>query len=144
MLNGFQWQDRYPEFLSDSQALLSRSQECLLHLELISNDQDAIECLLSTLETLTRSAENAAVTCVAEFSRQLFSVLQAIQPLASMQSDVLQTLKDCFTLLAWQLELIDPRDGGLALDDSEQCQLLERLATLSGLDEPANSLSLHC
>jgi hypothetical protein len=84
------------------------------------------------------------VTCVAEFSRQLFSVLQAIQPLASMQSDVLQTLKDCFTLLAWQLELIDPRDGGLALDDSEQCQLLERLATLSGLDEPANSLSLHC
>ncbi|WP_341520532.1 hypothetical protein AABC73_19370 [Pseudomonas sp. G.S.17] len=129
MLNGLQWQDRYPEFLSETQALLSRLQECLLHLELINDDQDAIDGLIATLHKLSNAAENAAVAGVADFSRQLLSVLSAAMLDRHFQDNALLVLKDCFALLAWQLELIDPRDGLLMLDDSEQRELLANLTS---------------
>jgi len=136
MLNGLQWQDRYPEFLSESQALLDRSQECLSHLELISDDQDAIDGLIAALHKLRDAAEKAAVTGVADFARQLLSGLSAAIRDSDCQDNVLHVLKDCFTLLAWQLELIDPRDGLLLLDDSEQRELL---ANLTSAARPAGS-----
>ncbi|WP_426119784.1 hypothetical protein [Pseudomonas sp. DSP3-2-2] len=138
MLNGLQWQDRYPEFFSESQALLNRSQECLLHLELISDDQDAIDGLITALRKLREVAENAAIADVADFSRQLLSVLSAAMRDSHCQDNVLLVLKDCFSLLAWQLELIDPRDGLLLLDDSEQRELL---ANLTSAARPAGSVT---
>lgn len=40
---------RLPEFLVEAETLLAKSEECLSHLQLISNDTDAIDCMLSTL-----------------------------------------------------------------------------------------------
>jgi len=37
-------------------------------------------------------------------------------------------LKDCFTLMAWQLELVDHTTGKLSLDSSEQTSLIEAFA----------------
>lgn len=132
MLNGHQWQDRYPEFHSQSQALLSRAQECLLHLQLIDNDPDAIDCLIATLKQLGDEADIASVACVAGFSRQMLSALESAQRGAGFQDQTLQALNDCFILLAWQLELVDPRDGALMLDDGEQLELLANLASVTG------------
>lgn len=132
MLNGLEWQDRYPEFLNESQALLNRLQDCLLHLEMINNDQDAVESLIATLHKLGNEAENASVAGIVDFCRQLLGMLEAGPLIAGFQDQALPALKDCFTLLAWQLELIDPRDGLLMLDDSEQRELLLNLAAVTG------------
>jgi len=44
-----QWAQRLPEFLVEAETLLAKSEECLSHLQLISNDKDAIDCMLSSL-----------------------------------------------------------------------------------------------
>lgn len=41
---------------------------------------------------------------------------------------LLEVIKGCLTLMAWQLELIDPHDGQLHMDDSEQALLIAALA----------------
>lgn len=136
MLNGPQWQERHPEFLSEAQALLDRAQECVSHLELIDDDHDAIDCLMSTLQRLSCEAEKASVNCVAEFTRQLLRLMTG--PLAGhpQQDSILHVLKNCFILLAWQLELIDPYNGVLLLDDTEQRELLKNFAAVIGLAAP--------
>lgn len=40
----------------------------------------------------------------------------------------LDALKDCLTLMAWQLELVDHTTGQLGLDSSEQISLIEAFA----------------
>lgn len=134
MLNGKEWQQIHPEFLDESQGLLNTCQECLAHLEMISNDKDAVECLLSTLFKLSETADNALIRSTAEFARQLRSMLSEARPDISLTDDALQTLEHCLTLVAWQLELIDLRTGQLLLDDSEQRELLDQLAYTCGLD----------
>ncbi|MNL76207.1 hypothetical protein D3C87_2021320 [compost metagenome] len=46
----------------------------------------------------------------------------------SLHDEALGALKDCLTLIAWQLELIDQTTGQLSLDDSEQVTLIEAFA----------------
>ncbi|MDU8362704.1 hypothetical protein [Pseudomonas syringae group sp. J309-1] len=139
MLNGKEWQQTHPDFFDESQLLLSTCQECLSHLEMISNDQDAVECLLGTLFKLSETADNALIPSTADFARQLRGMLSVAYPNLCLTDDALQTLEHCLTLLAWQLELIDPHTGQLLLDDTEQKELLGQLAYTCGLEacEPA-------
>src|SRR3546814_12540117 len=49
-----------PEFLIEAETLLAKSEECLSHLQLINNDKDAIDCMLSTLLKLANKADALA------------------------------------------------------------------------------------
>lgn len=141
MLNGKEWQQVHSRFLDESQVLLNRCLECLAHLEMINNDTDAVECLLGTLFKLSETADDALVPRTADFARQLRSVLSVAYPHASLTNDALETLEHCLTLLAWQLELIDPHTGQLLLDESEQNELLDQFAYTCGLEHPKASVS---
>lgn len=134
MLNSNAWHETYGQFLSESQALLCKSEECISHLEMIANDEDAIACLLATLTRLSDEANHASVPCIADFSRQLRNVLDAGVAQDGLSHEALLTLKSCLTLISWQLELIDPRTGEMPMDSEEQQQLLEHLASISGAD----------
>lgn len=122
------WVQRFPEFLVEAETLLAKSEECLSHLQLISNDKDAIECMLSTLLKLARRAEALALESISEFSLHIHSLLDLNQAHVDLNDQALQALQDCFTLMAWQLELVDQKTGQLSLDESEQASLIEALA----------------
>ncbi len=123
-----EWTRRLPQFLVEAESLLARSEECLSHLQLISNDKDAIDCILSTLLKLASKADALALAAVSEFSLHIHGLLNHAQQQTELHDQALLALKDCFTLMAWQLELIDQRTGQLSLDDSEQTALIESLA----------------
>ncbi|RON77757.1 hypothetical protein [Pseudomonas fluorescens] len=123
-----EWVQRFPEFLVEAEQLLAKSEECLSHLQLISNDKDAIECMLSTLLKLARRAEALALEAISEFSLHIYSLLNLNQDHVDLHEQALQALQDCFTLMAWQLELVDQQTGQLSLDDSEQTSLIEAFA----------------
>lgn len=114
------------DFQVDAHVLLTRAQECLSHLDLIGHDTDACDCLLNTLGTLAERAHLQAQTQIADFCRQLCNVLEPQQCRARLHA-ALPKLKACLSLLAWQLELIDPHTGQLNLDPQEQLALLEEL-----------------
>ena len=128
MLNGTHWQNKHAHSLGDAQRLLSRCQECLTHLEMIADDGDAIGCLLSSLGKLSEKADSVLLGCTAGFCRALQTLLGAAPARTHIDANTRHTLCSCLTLVAWQLELVDPRTGQLLLDDSEQNQLLEKLA----------------
>ncbi|MDE1167641.1 MAG: Hpt domain-containing protein [Pseudomonas sp.] len=128
MMNSNQWPSALPDFLDQAQALLSKLQECLSHLELICNDQDAADCLLNTLGTLSAQAQCRSLPEIAAFCHQVEHLLRLAQPRNRLQGDTLGALHQCLTLLAWQVELIDPCTGQLCLDDDEQNTLVQALA----------------
>lgn len=142
MLNGNEWHQRHSEFLSDAQTLLARSDECLVHLELINDDKDAIECLLDVLQKMAGEADKAQVVLIAGFARQLRYLLYFAHAAARIQPNTLQSIKACFALLAWQVELIDAATGQLLLDEQEQQALLEQLGRCSGIGSLETS-SIH-
>lgn len=119
---------RLPEFLVEAETLLAKSEECLCHLQLIRNDTDAIDCMLSSLLKLANKADALALEAVSEFSLHIHGLLNHAQQHMALHEQALEALKDCFTLIAWQLELIDPTTGQLSLDDSEQASLIEAFA----------------
>ncbi|WP_454565025.1 hypothetical protein [Pseudomonas sp. AIG] len=123
-----EWVQRFPEFLVEAEQLLAKSEECLSHLQLISNDKDAIECMLNTLLKLARRAEALALEAISEFSLHIYSLLNLIQDRVVLHEQALIALQDCFTLMAWQLELVDQQTGQLTLDESEQTSLIEAFA----------------
>ncbi|URM30490.1 hypothetical protein LLY42_13565 [Pseudomonas frederiksbergensis] len=123
-----EWAQRFPEFLIEAETLLAKSEECLSHLQLISNDKDAIDCMLSTLLKLSSKADALALAAVSEFSLHIHGLLSHAQNHMDLHDQALDALKDCFTLMAWQLELIDQTTGHLGLDDSEQTSLIEAFA----------------
>lgn len=133
--DGNDWQQRLPEFLIEAETLLAKSEECLSHLQLISNDKDAIDCLLSTLLKLAGKADTLALQAVSEFSRHIHGLLSHAPTQIDLHEQALGALKDCFTLMAWQLELIDPTTGQLSLDESEQTSLIEAFASQVGHNE---------
>ena len=141
MLNGNEWQQLHAEFLSDTQTLMCLADECLSHLELISDDRDAMECLLSTLQQLAGKADIHGVETVCGFARQLRYLLYFPSAAGHLQPKALPALKRCFELMAWQLELIDPHTGSLALDDSEQRGLLDAFACQCGLGKLENNVA---
>ena len=126
------WAQRFPEFLVEAETLLAKSEECLSHLQLISNDKDAIDCMLSTLLKLANKADALALGAVSEFSLHLHGLLTQVQDHVDLHAQALEALKDCFTLMAWQLELVDPSTGQLGLDESEQVSLIEAFACQVG------------
>lgn len=130
MLNSNEWQQRHDKVLDECLALLDRSEDCLAHLEMIADDKDALKGLQTTLRSLTEKAVGAALDSTATFASQLQQQLESLGD-GLLQHETLRTLRDCLGLLAWQLELIDLRTGELAMDDSEQHELLERLADLT-------------
>lgn len=140
MLNGKEWQHSLSDFLIEAQTLLAKSEECLSHLELFVNDKDAIECLLGTLLTLTHKADSLSLEGIAGFSRRIRRLLRLAHPHTNLQGEALRTLKSCFTLLAWQLELIDADTGTLMLDDEEQRELLNTFAGIAGLEDQLERL----
>lgn len=133
MLNGNEWHQLHSDFLSDAQALLARSDECLAHLELISDDKDAIEGLLDSLQKIAGEADRADVAPIASFARHLRYLLYFAHAAARIHPKTLESLRNCFSLLAWQVELIDPNSGQLLMDDHEQQQLLEHFGCCSGI-----------
>lgn len=120
------------DFLLDAQVLLSGAQECLQHLELIGNDPDACLCLDETLDTLAGRADVHGLAEVAHFSRTLQRLLAPACARQRLDAKALPTLGACLTLLAWQLELLDPLTGVLGMDTDEQKGLLDELAALLG------------
>ncbi|RMO73296.1 hypothetical protein [Pseudomonas syringae group genomosp. 3] len=129
MLSNNDWQHKHDQFLSTSQALLYTSEECLSHLELIPNDEDATGCLLTTLRKLGQEAEAASVPCIADFSRQLCVLLKTGHQAHKLSQETLLTVKNCLMLISWQVELLDPQTGELPMDNNEQLELLEKLAS---------------
>ena len=127
-----EWAQRLPEFLVEAEKLLAKTEECLSHLQLISNDKDAIDCMLSTLLKLANKADALGLEAVSEFSLHLHGLLNQVQGHVDLHAQALEALKDCFTLMAWQLELIDPSTGQLGLDESEQVTLIEAFACQVG------------
>ncbi|MGY2439054.1 hypothetical protein [Pseudomonas sp. SDO52101_S400] len=123
-----EWAQRFPEFLVEAETLLAKSEECLSHLQLISNDKDAIDCMLSTLLKLANKADALALVAVSEFCLHLHGLLTQTQDHVDLHAQALDALKDCFTLMAWQLELVDQSTGQLSLDESEQTSLIEAFA----------------
>lgn len=122
------WAQRFPEFLVEAEALLAKTEECLSHLQLISNDKDAIDCLLATLLKLANRAETLALVAISEFCQHLHSVIDSARARIDLHEQALDALKDCLTLMAWQLELVDQQTGQLDLEESEQAALLEAFA----------------
>ncbi|HWD33251.1 hypothetical protein D3C77_430770 [compost metagenome] len=116
------------EFLVDAQVLLTQAQECLQHLELINNDPDACHCLNDTLAALVARAQSLGLVEVASYSQQLQHLLDTAQNPSCLPGSALPALEECLTLLAWQLELVDPCTGRLGLDTEEQVVLLDNLA----------------
>ncbi|MCA5968905.1 MULTISPECIES: hypothetical protein [Pseudomonas] len=130
MLSHNDWQHKHDEFLNLSQALLHKSEECLSHLELIPNDEDATGCLLTTLRKLAQEAEAVPVPCIADFSRQLCQLLKTGSQASELSQEAVLAVKNCLTLMYWQVELLDPHTGELTMDDHEQLELLEKLASV--------------
>jgi chemotaxis protein histidine kinase CheA len=127
-----QWAQRLPEFLVEAETLLAKSEECLSHLQLISNDKDAIDCLLSSLLKLASRADALALEAVSEFSLHIHGLLNHTHRPIDLHDQALDALKDCLSLMAWQLELIDQATGQLSLDDTEQTSLIEAFALQVG------------
>ena len=128
------WNPRLPEFLIEAETLLAKSEECLAHLQLIKNDPDAIHCLLGTLLTLANRAHVLALGDICTFARSIHAVLSRVQGQVNLHDQALDALKECLTLIAWQLELVDLYTGDLRLDSTEQASLLEAfIAQIDGV-----------
>jgi len=125
MNDGNEWQSALPEFLSEAEKLLTKSEECLSHLHLIRNDSDAIDCMKTSLIKLAEKADCLALQAISEFSRHIQDVIANAENPLQLHDQALDALHDCLTLLAWQLELIDAKTGQLPLDREEQIQLLD-------------------
>ena len=128
------------EFLQDANALLNRLNECHSHLEMIGNDPDAARGLCSALKTLAARAQGLGIAELANFSSQIYCLLDNANARSRLHDTPLKTLSACLTHLAWQLELIDPRTGQLDLDSEEQTVLVEALAGTLETELPGASL----
>ncbi|QXH59207.1 histidine kinase [Pseudomonas maumuensis] len=129
-------------FLQDAQVLLARSQECLQHLELITNDPDACHSLNAALDTLARRAIALGLHEVAHHTLALQRLIAPACAQQHLHGDSLSALAACLTLLDWQLELLDPQTGRLDMDTEEQRHLLTELAITLG--QPASQLCADC
>lgn len=128
MNHGKEWQLALPEFLLEAELLLAKSEECLSHLQLIRNDNDAIDCMKSTLVKLSEKAETLDLQAISVFSCHIQRLISNAAGPLQLHDQALGALHDCLSLLAWQLELIDTRTGELNLDDREQITLIATAA----------------
>lgn len=124
------------DFLLDAQVWLTKSQECLQHLELIDNDPDACHCLSETLDVLARRADVLGLLEVAHYTTALQQLITPACQQRYLDAKALSALHACMNLLAWQLELVDASTGRLNLDTAEQSLLLVELADALGQPHP--------
>ncbi|MCY1459480.1 hypothetical protein D9M71_769600 [compost metagenome] len=73
-------------------------------------------------------AQTLGLVEVASYSKQLQHLLKTAHNPSRLPGSALPALEECLTLLAWQLELVDPHTGRLSLDTDEQVVLLDNLA----------------
>ncbi|MGE8322110.1 MAG: histidine kinase [Pseudomonas sp.] len=128
MDSALSFDDALQGFLLDAQVLLTQAQECLQHLELIDNDPDACHCLDNALDNLAQQATRLGLREVAHYATALQQLLAPACHDGCLSREALPAVGACLTLLAWQLELVDPRTGRLNLDIGEQLVLLGDLA----------------
>lgn len=133
---GRQWKSELPEFLLEAETLLAKADECLNHLHLIPNDNDAVKCLVDILGKLANKAQALALDAIDDFSQHIHDLLSNTERPLELHDKALDALAQCLTLLAWQLELIDCRTGSLALDGIEQTLLIEAFAEQLGVSKP--------
>lgn len=133
MRNGNDWLRLHAGFFSDSHVLMCRAGDCLDHLALISDDRDAMEGLLTALQQLAAQAGTHGIQTLSAFARELSGLIRLASASGHLHPLVRHTLEHCLALMGWQLEMIDPHTGLLALDDSEQRALLGVLACLCEL-----------
>jgi hypothetical protein len=133
MRNGNEWLRLHAGFLSDSHMLLCLAGDCLDHLALIKDDRDAMEGLHTALEQLAARAGTHGIQPLHEFAQQLSGLVCLATAAGHLHPAARLTLEHCLALMGWQLELIDPHTGSLALDDNEQRALLGVFACLCGL-----------
>lgn len=126
--DGNKWFQPLPEFLIEAERLLVKSEDCLNHLQLIKNDRDAIDCMLGNLLKLGKKAEAQAIRGLSELSLHIHDLLEQSHAPMDLDEQFLKALKECFILMAWQLELIDPVTGQLDLDENEHTDLMRVLA----------------
>lgn len=128
------------EFLNDAHLLLGRAQECLQHFQLIGEDSDASDCLITTLASLRDKAAGSDQPQISQFCQQLCQRLEAPAHCKHLHGSALGTLEACLCLLAWQVELIDPFTGTLNLDNEEQQELLQHLdEVLASCSQPVEN-----
>ncbi|NWB84320.1 histidine kinase [Pseudomonas gingeri] len=113
--------------LMDSRTRMIDIQECLDHLELIPCDVDATQCLARHIRWLALSADTALLASTNGFCLELYNLINTPRFDKKMNDTTLQTLKKCCNLLAWQLELTNPRTGILHMDRREEIILLSEL-----------------
>lgn len=139
MRNGNEWLRLHAGFLSDSHKLMCRAGDCLEHLAMISDDPDAMEGLLTALKQLAAQAFTHGIETLYEFAQELSGLISLATAAGHLHPAARLTLEHCMALMGWQLELIDPHTGSLALDDSEQRSLLGVFACLCGLGKRQDS-----
>ncbi|SDU98755.1 hypothetical protein [Pseudomonas mucidolens] len=146
MNDGKEWQDTLPEFLLEAEMLLTKSEECLSHLRQFRNDNDAIDCLKGSPLKLAEKADAMALSAISTFPRRLLSLFGNAQNPLQLHDEALKVLHDCLNLMAWQLELIDPKTGKLSLDENEQTALIataiQQIPQI-GLESPARQTLSH-
>ncbi|WP_085625506.1 MULTISPECIES: histidine kinase [unclassified Pseudomonas] len=142
MDSALSFDDALQGFLLDAQVLLTQAQECLQHLELIDNDPDACRCLDNALDSLARQATHLGLREVAHYTTALQQLLAPACHSGCLQREALPAVGACLTLLAWQLELVDPCTGRLNLDIGEQLVLLGELAKV--VQQPLAQACTHC
>ena len=86
-----------PEFLLEAQALLAKSEDCLSHLHLIRNDEEAINCLLASLLCLAQTAARHSISPLAEFALHIHGVLKRTAHPVDLNDPILDALKSCLT-----------------------------------------------
>ncbi|MDM3884807.1 histidine kinase [Pseudomonas sp. BCRC 81390] len=134
--------DALQRFLLDAQVLLTQAQECLQHLDLIENDPDACRGLDNALDSLARQAMHLGLREVAHYTTALQQLLAPACHGGCLQREALPAVGECLTLLAWQLELVDPFTGRLNLDIGEQLVLLGELAKV--VQQPFAQTCTYC
>ncbi|MFS0826715.1 histidine kinase [Pseudomonas phoenicis] len=127
-------------FVHDAEQLLAMADDCLAHLRLIANDADACRCLLHALDTLVKRAAVTGVEEISAYAARVGHLLSAACRQRRLAAPVVRCAQACLTLLAWQLELLDPITRRVDLDEQEQHGLLDDLAkALQATDLAAHS-----
>ncbi|MDZ5602283.1 histidine kinase [Pseudomonas sp. RP23018S] len=132
-------------FQQDAERLLAVADDCMAHLHLITNDPDACRCLNTALAALVSRSALAGVDEVTRHAEHLRHLLSGAFQQRRLAGPVLPCAQACLTLLAWQLELLDPQTRRVDLDDQEQRRLLDDLASalhIAGLRDHRDSSPL--
>lgn len=124
--------------LSESRTRMSQIHDCLSHLEIIPCDPDATRSLIGHIRWLALSADTALLASTSSFCLEVHTLISTPAIDKKLNGATLHVLKKCCDLLAWQLELTNPRTGVLHMDKLEEQHLLQSLGL--ALNNPRDTL----